>query len=53
MIPKKCPHCEKCYFPIQGEDESICPFCKKNAYEKLRGMFEDDVFNNIFGGFNK
>ena len=54
MNVKKCSHCNKCYFPIQGQDESVCPFCKKNAYEKIKNIFGDNgMFDEIFGGFNK
>jgi len=42
---RKCPHCKKAYFPVDGE--SKCPHCGKDPV----GI--PDSLKDIFGGFDK
>ena len=45
-ITRKCPHCQKVYFVIEGEP---CPFCglKDKDFNPFKEIFGDD---NPFNG---
>jgi len=45
-ITRKCPHCQKIYFLIEGEK---CPFCgkKEEEFNPFKDIFGDD---NPFNG---
>jgi hypothetical protein len=42
-ITRKCPHCQKVYFLIEGKP---CPFCDKDDRDNLQ------VWKDIFGDDN-
>ncbi len=46
---KRCPHCEKCYFPISSDttENEKCPFCGKQPVEC------PEFLSDLFGGFNQ